>query len=254
MDWRIVEETPERKLTRFGETVPDMARHIGRFVPGDVWGIIAAVVALFMLGGNLVAGIIDLSDGAAEAIELSAGLMWANSILLLIGFGALPFMWIATTRVGGWQGTLAFFQLRRPWSDAAIGLGLAVGILIAMMIVNLIWLLFGEPPANPAIESLRDILSWPLIIAISLSAAVGEEVLFRGVVQRHIGMWPQALLFGSLHAYQGFYGVILTTALAVLFGYIVKRKWGLWIPIAAHFFFNAIQLAILMLAPADLTI
>ena len=84
------------------------------------------------------------------------------------------------------------------------------------------------------------------IFMIGLLPAIGEELLFRGVIQRlfidwsknrHIGIWVTAILFSAMHLQ--FYGFIPRVLLGALFGYLLVWSGSLWLPICAHFANNA---------------
>lgn len=83
------------------------------------------------------------------------------------------------------------------------------------------------------------------LFMIALLPAIGEELLFRGVIQRiftnwsrshHWGIWISAILFSALHIQ--FYGFVPRMLLGVLFGYLLVWSGSMWLPIAAHFFNN----------------
>jgi len=83
------------------------------------------------------------------------------------------------------------------------------------------------------------------IFMIAVLPAIGEELLFRGVIQRiftrmtrsnHWGVWISAILFSALH--MQFYGFIPRMLLGVLFGYLLVWSGSMWLPIAAHFINN----------------
>lgn len=85
------------------------------------------------------------------------------------------------------------------------------------------------------------------IFMIAVLPAIGEELLFRGVVQRifirwtknsHLGIWIAAILFSALH--MQFYGFIPRMLLGALFGYLLVWSGSMWLPIAAHFVNNAV--------------
>ena len=89
------------------------------------------------------------------------------------------------------------------------------------------------------------------LFLIAIIPAVGEELLFRGLVQKffgawtnnyHIGIWVAAILFSALH-FQ-FFGFFPRLALGVLFGYLLVSTGSLWIPIFAHFINNATALVL----------
>lgn len=83
------------------------------------------------------------------------------------------------------------------------------------------------------------------LFMIALLPAIGEELLFRGVIQRiftnwtrshHWGIWISAILFSALHIQ--FYGFVPRMLLGVLFGYLLVWSGSIWLPIVAHFFNN----------------
>ncbi len=85
------------------------------------------------------------------------------------------------------------------------------------------------------------------VFMIAVLPAIGEELLFRGVIQRiftkmtknnHWGIWISAILFSALH-FQ-FYGFVPRMLLGVLFGYLLVWSGSMWLPIAAHFFNNGL--------------
>lgn len=84
------------------------------------------------------------------------------------------------------------------------------------------------------------------LFMIAVLPAIGEELLFRGVIQRiitnwtrnqHWGIWISAVLFSALHIQ--FYGFIPRMLLGVMFGYLLVWSGTIWLPILAHFFNNA---------------
>lgn len=86
------------------------------------------------------------------------------------------------------------------------------------------------------------------LFMVAVLAGVGEELLFRGVIQRiftgwtrnhHWGIWISAILFSALH--MQFYGFVPRMLLGVMFGYLLVWSGSMWLPVIAHIFFNAIS-------------
>jgi membrane protease YdiL (CAAX protease family) len=89
---------------------------------------------------------------------------------------------------------------------------------------------------------------WGLLLNLFIIAfipAIGEEFLFRGVIQKifhqwtknaHWGIWITAILFSALH--MQFYGFLPRVLLGALFGYLLVWSGNLWLPVIAHFFNN----------------
>ncbi len=93
-------------------------------------------------------------------------------------------------------------------------------------------------------HSVSDVLF--TVFMIGLLPALGEELLFRGIIQKifsqwsknvHIGVWTSAILFSAMHVQ--FYGFIPRMMLGALLGYLLVWSGSLWLPIIAHFVNNA---------------
>jgi len=85
------------------------------------------------------------------------------------------------------------------------------------------------------------------VVLIALIPVIGEELLFRGVVQTllkerfaniHISVWLAAFLFSFLH-FQ-FLGFIPRLLLGAVLGYLFAWSGSLWVPITAHFTNNGL--------------
>lgn len=83
------------------------------------------------------------------------------------------------------------------------------------------------------------------ILLIAVIPALGEELLFRGLLQRifiewtkssHWGIWISAIIFSAIHLQ--FFGFLPRLFLGVFFGYLLEITGSLWLPIAAHFINN----------------
>ena len=84
-----------------------------------------------------------------------------------------------------------------------------------------------------------------VLIIVAVVPAIGEELLFRGVLQKtfiqwtknpHWGIWITAILFSALH--MQFFGFFPRMLLGVLFGYVFYWSKSLWLPILGHFINN----------------
>jgi uncharacterized protein len=84
------------------------------------------------------------------------------------------------------------------------------------------------------------------LVMIAVLPALGEELLFRGILQRifsewsgsrHTGIWSTAILFSAMHLQ--FYGFVPRLLLGVMLGYLFLWSGSLWLPILAHFINNA---------------
>jgi uncharacterized protein len=92
-----------------------------------------------------------------------------------------------------------------------------------------------QPPSGFAEISL-----W---ILLSISAGIGEEIVFRGYLQRQFqaatrsivaGVILQGAVFGLAHTYQGWRHVIVIVALGILYGALVAWRRNLRASMIAH--------------------
>jgi membrane protease YdiL (CAAX protease family) len=94
------------------------------------------------------------------------------------------------------------------------------------------------------------------VITIAVFAGVGEEIFFRGIIQRILiratrspiaGILLTAALFSFFH-FQ-FYGFVPRLILGALLGAAYWYSGSLWVAILAHTFFDALQLIIVWFHP-----
>lgn len=92
------------------------------------------------------------------------------------------------------------------------------------------------------------------LLVLAVVPAIGEELIFRGLVLRIIaswtgsktkGVWISAALFSAMH--MQFYGFLPRLLLGALLGYLFVWSRTIWVPIAAHFANNALALTLMYL-------
>jgi membrane protease YdiL (CAAX protease family) len=93
-------------------------------------------------------------------------------------------------------------------------------------------------------------------ILVSLTAGLCEEFIFRGYLLQQLRGWfgnaglavaVSALLFGSMHFYEGSAAVVQICGLGALYGVVAVRRGNLRSVIIAHFFQDAIAGLVLFL-------
>lgn len=121
------------------------------------------------------------------------------------------------------------------------------------------WMRNAEDTAEQLVEAFLNVdgiggLMFNLFM-IAVLPAIGEELLFRGVIQKlftgmsgshHWGIWLSAALFSALH--MQFYGFIPRMLLGGMFGYLLVWSGTLWLPILAHFINNAVAVILMYMA------
>ena len=85
------------------------------------------------------------------------------------------------------------------------------------------------------------------LLVIAILPALGEELIFRGVMQKiladvfrkkYLAVWITAFFFSFVHLQ--FYGFLPRLILGLAFGYLYLWSASLWLPIIAHFVNNAV--------------
>jgi uncharacterized protein len=142
--------------------------------------------------------------------------------------------------------------------------GLLWGVLAALMlgVVNLVFLrMEGSHWPGAALRHVCRVIVRPLfehvrvwhIVVISVLAGLGEELLFRGVLQPLIGLPLASLVFGAVHVGgRGFVGYgVWAACIGALFGWLMVETGGLLAPIVAHAVYDALALAYVRYGPSD---
>jgi membrane protease YdiL (CAAX protease family) len=117
------------------------------------------------------------------------------------------------------------------------------------------WMIVSEKAVKQLTDTVLNTGSWMDLIAnlliIGVLAAVGEELLFRGVLQnifggkiknKHVVIWLVAILFSAIHLQ--FYGFIPRMLMGAYFGYLLYYTRSIWAPVLAHFTNNAFAVLI----------
>lgn len=93
------------------------------------------------------------------------------------------------------------------------------------------------------------------LFLVAVLAALGEELIFRGIIQRtltlnwrnpHLAIWVTALIFGLFH--MQFERVLPLAFLGLVLGYAYYYTGSLWTVIILHFLNNGLQVILLYLS------
>ena len=156
-----------------------------------------------------------------------------------------------------WQGALPM-TIEDPWLSlrpaeahaysALLGaaLGGAVVVLTRVSVARFVWARRLHQELRPLARG----LSMTGVFTLAALSALGEELLFRGLLQPWLGLLPQAFLFGALHQVRGpgrWAWMVWATAMGLLLGATFKLTGSLAGPIAAHALVNGLNLRYLKL-------
>tara|TARA_B100000900_G_scaffold380000_1_gene365363 strand:- start:630 stop:1508 length:879 start_codon:yes stop_codon:yes gene_type:complete len=208
-----------------------------------------------MLGVTLgeMPNMLDLTDGNTMAV-----LKWMQGCSSIGLFVVPPLLFsYFTNHQLGWKHVnrqqillaVAFMMLSRPFIN-----GIAIwneGLHLPSFLGTLEnWMRQAEAEAVRMTEAFL-IMDTPLdlfinLVIIAIIPAVGEELLFRGVIQKlflkwnekvHLSVWLTAFVFSAVH--MQFLGFFPRLILGAVLGYMLVWSGSLWLPVAAHFTNNA---------------
>lgn len=209
-----------------------LGTQIGSFVV--VW----AVLALLRLDPELTVldGDISTKFLASPLSLIPAMVLYA--LLSLFGFHLLTKRFAPTVHATTFSAGLG----------AELLLGCAIGATVITGAIAILWLAGVYHAEDPALRS-----GIMLGLAISIGAAFGEEVFFRGFLLRilderwgsTIAVLISGLIFGAAHftnpgaKFWGAAAIVLQAALLIPASYLLTDR--LWVPIGMHFAWNATQ-------------
>ena len=186
----------------------------------------------------------DSDDG----IQLSPRAVFVGGFLLELGL-ILP-----AALIGWWVFSTPFpFEFRLSWDGLAWGAAATVPmVLLAFALTSKTAQRLG--PLRRLLERVRSILGHAIaalsagdVILLSCAAGVGEEVLFRGVIQRATGehgLITASVIFGLFHALTPTY-FALATLLGLYLGGTFILSGNLLAPILVHAIYDAVALLLL---------
>lgn len=195
-------------------------------------------------------------------------LLGAQSFISALMFIAVPVIFIkAVLKID-----LAEFFPRMDWPT----LGLTLIISFSFMVVNSAigewnlslnfpdsafeeWAAQSEKQLKVLTEHLTNFTSPThfvvAFIVVALIPAIGEELLFRGLIQNlfrratknhHVAIWVTGFIFAAIH--MQFYGLFPRMFLGVIFGYLYHWSGKLSVAMIAHLFNNGLALILIYLS------
>ncbi len=217
------------------------------FDPRNPVHMLALVFSIYALGLQLGQFIlIGGLEGVAETTEITYGAIWGN-FLLFAGVA------LAGTGLFVRRSMPQFLErvglARTSLESLIVGFVASIGMLIVLMILGAIWIaLVGQETyeqqseASQAISDNIDSI-W-IVLSVAVTAAIGEELLFRGALQPIFGLWWTAIFFVLVHPQYMFTpAVLILLVQAIVLGWL-RQRYDLYAPIIAHFFYNFVQLLV----------
>jgi membrane protease YdiL (CAAX protease family) len=202
--------------------------------------LVGSQIISFILGGGLE-GVAQSYKGGLTAWDLLLNAFPLVVIPILgIGLGMRRNVWQALKRLGLGAPTFEGLMV----SSAAI-----IGLFIFVVMLSAIWMgLVSEETFKQQTEASdaisNSVSSIGLAFVLAMTAAVGEEIAFRGALQPIFGLWPTAIIFTLTHVqYTLTPAALIILGVALVFGWI-RQRYNTTTAMIVHFFYDFIPLAI----------
>jgi len=259
---------PEQKITHMDFTAFRTMKPFAQLM--FALFVMVASVFLFMVVGIIAAlpfyGVANLMNGMSESsLNSPEGINFLKYFQVIQSIG----LFVAPPFAIGWlyHGNISeYLKIDRSTKVQSFLLA-TISLLMVIPLINFLgainnqmsfpeslsgletWMKTMEDAAKVMIEKFMKVDSFGglmfNIFMIAVLPALGEELMFRGVIQRifsnwtknyHWGIWITAFLFSAMH--MQFYGFLPRMALGAMFGYLLVWTGTMWVPILAHFVNN----------------
>ncbi len=237
-------------------------RLLARTMPIDPRSVVHLVAVHYALLVVAVGALIGATmASAAQDEELLSSLTEATANAGLTGLWVQMVALIVLSVLG-----VGLF-VRRDWREVLTRLGVTpyvnVRYLLAIPILGLLsgfvvdrWWEMMDPVGMEGVSRISEALFGPFIdaglagvIAVAVTAGIGEELVFRGALQPRFGIAITSLLFAVLHTqYTVSPALVQVFVLAVLLG-LARRNANTTTSILGHATYNGILVALAVYAP-----
>jgi membrane protease YdiL (CAAX protease family) len=203
--------------------------------------LVLAILAMLVVGG---ARLQRHTNPSASIAPQHTGILPLYFSVIILEWALVFLVWFGLRR----GGTRLRELIGGRWDSGRavlVDFAIAFGFWIVWEGVGkLVHLMLGPSHAKTIGALLpRGALEVALWIAVSISAGFGEEIVYRGYLQKQIlalsasvtaAVLGQAILFGLSHAYQGPKQVIVITVLGIVYGVLPLWRKSLRPNIIAH--------------------
>jgi|TARA_B110000196_G_scaffold318295_1_gene333341 membrane protease YdiL (CAAX protease family) len=226
-----------------------------------LFGLIVSSVILHSLLALLIV-YFSVEDGFSMFFSYDLSSKLSVNIMKLVQFFSAIGTFVTPILIYGYLVSFDF-HLKKSFNRQSVLVVLAIMILITPLVSFLLewnmtinfpdWILKYDMNSEAIVLAFLNMNNyWDLlfnIIIMAIIPAIGEELLFRGLLQQslikqigniHVSIFITAFLFSAIHLH--FNGLVPRIFLGIVLGYLFYWSKSLWIPIIAHFINNAMAI------------
>ena len=219
-------------------------------------GVTVAAVALVFSRFTLPAGIDQAAAGPTGLISAWQTSFRHNAVGILgVAQAATIIYGLLAIRLRRGRDGLRQLGIQLPWARHWLLVGLLMTPLwilcAALQNAMFQWMPGSQDDLQGLMESLSQAPLWLLVIVMGLGPAVGEELVFRGLIGRGLvarrglasGMVVTSVLFGVMHTNPAQAIGVMPLGLAMHFVYYTTRSF--WAPVTLHLLNNSFSVILL---------
>ncbi|GAB4564573.1 MAG: hypothetical protein Kow0047_14460 [Anaerolineae bacterium] len=239
-------------LVALGALLPPARQLVARWQPGfspdNVLHAVSLSLAVIMVGSTLIQGVLVQDLGQATRVDGGIGLsdIWAQGVALTV-IGLIGIGW-GTRR--SWREVWERLGMT-PVTGGVARIAATATVALLALDVAYMWLWQRLDPAGAEqiarVSGLLfgDLANVPGALSVGITAAISEEIIYRGALQPRFGLLTTAALFALSHVQ---YGVSPATVEVFIIGVVlgvVRRRTGLTACMLIHLAYNALNLLLL---------
>jgi membrane protease YdiL (CAAX protease family) len=232
--------------------MPPVRGAVGRllpaFEPSNPVHVVSLGLAVFLAGLTAMQLTIvgDLERLADVGIAVGPMQIWAQGI----GITAIGLIGVGLWTRRSWAEVFVRLGIARPnrrtWLVSAVFVALFMALDFTWM---KLWHLF-DPEGMEAVSRVSGalfarMLNLPGALTIGITAAVSEEIVYRGALQPRFGLWLTAILFAISHVQYGLSPAVIEVFVIGLVLGLIRCRYDLTTCVLIHFGYNALNLFLL---------
>jgi membrane protease YdiL (CAAX protease family) len=188
----------------------------------------------------------DLERLADPGVQVGLAQVWAQGVgLTVVGLAGIG---LGTRR--SWRGVAARLGITRP---AGRTLLVSAIFIVLFMALDFGWALAWQQLDPEGLEAVTRVsgtlfaglINLPGALSIGITAAVSEEIVYRGALQPRFGLVLTAALFAVSHVQYGLTPAVVEVFVIGLALGLIRRRYDLTTCMVIHFGYNTLNLLLL---------
>ena len=232
--------TPVRR--QLARLFPRRQFGVNGFDPDSMVHLTALVYCTYFFGDRVLEFVVagGMSGLAQNFTAPTANSLWAQ-LLIFVLFAAIGVGFGTRRRLSD---TLQRLGLRAPTlGELGIAAATAFGLYCTVFVIGNFWQ--SVTPSEVIKEQTRvsellsdSINTLTMGLLIAGTAAIGEEIIFRGALQPVFGLWPTAIFFALVHIqYTLTPATLIIVLVGIGFGWL-RRRYNTTTSMVAHFLYD----------------